>query len=66
MRRQIGFLPENPYFYDYLTAEELLRYYGGLSGLHGAELGRRVSAVLDEVGHRRRAADAAAVVLERA
>src|SRR5918992_5885951 len=29
MRRRIGFLPENPYFYDYLTAEELLDYYGG-------------------------------------
>jgi ABC-2 type transport system ATP-binding protein len=50
MRRQIGFLPENPYFYDYLTAEELLRYYGELSGLRGAELARRVPAVLDEVG----------------
>src|SRR5262245_49397520 len=32
MRRQIGFLPENPYFYDYLTAEELLRYYAQLAG----------------------------------
>jgi ABC-2 type transport system ATP-binding protein len=50
MRRQIGFLPENPYFYDYLSAEELLRYYGQLSGLRGADLGRRVAAVLDEVG----------------
>jgi len=50
MRRQIGFLPENPYFYDYLTAEELLRYYGGLSGLRGADLTRRVAAVLEEVG----------------
>jgi ABC-2 type transport system ATP-binding protein len=50
MRRQIGFLPENPYFYDYLTAEELLRYYGELSGLHGPDLARRVTAVLDEVG----------------
>ena len=50
MRRQIGFLPENPYFYDYLTAEELLRYYGALSGLNGQDLARRVAAVLDEVG----------------
>ena len=50
MRRRIGFLPENPYFYDYLTAEELLDYYAGLSGLRGAERTRRVRAVLDEVG----------------
>jgi ABC-2 type transport system ATP-binding protein len=28
MKAQIGFLPEQPYFYDYLTARELLRYYG--------------------------------------
>jgi ABC-2 type transport system ATP-binding protein len=50
MRRRIGFLPENPYFYDYLTAEELLIYYAGLSGLRGVDRSRRVSAVLDEVG----------------
>src|SRR5215207_4697152 len=49
MRQRIGFLPENPYFYDYLTAEELLHYYAGLSGLRGAERTRRVSAILDEV-----------------
>jgi ABC-2 type transport system ATP-binding protein len=49
MRRRIGFLPENPYFYDYLTAEELLHYYAGLSGLAGAERTRRVTEVLDEV-----------------
>ena len=50
MRRRIGFLPENPSFYDYLTAEELLEYFAGLSGLHGEERRRRVSASLDEVG----------------
>jgi ABC-2 type transport system ATP-binding protein len=49
MRRRIGFLPETPYFYDYLTAEELLHYYAGLSGLSGVERTRRVSEVLDEV-----------------
>jgi ABC-2 type transport system ATP-binding protein len=32
VRRRIGYLPENPSFYDYLTAEELLRYFGGLFG----------------------------------
>jgi ABC-2 type transport system ATP-binding protein len=50
MRRRIGFLPENPSFYDYLTAEELLEYFAGLSGLRGEERRRRVSASLDEVG----------------
>lgn len=49
-RRRIGFLPENPSFYDYLTGEELLHYFAGLCGLHGAERRRRVAAVLDEVG----------------
>lgn len=49
-KRRLGFLPENPYFYDYLTAEELLAYYGGLCGLRGADRTRRVAAVLDEVG----------------
>ena len=33
MKAQIGFLPEQPYFYDYLTARELLEYYGQLSGV---------------------------------
>lgn len=48
VKRRIGFLPENPYFYDYLTAEELLRYFAGLFELPDRE--RRVAAVLDEVG----------------
>ena len=50
VRRRIGFLPENPSFYDYLSAEELLTYYAGLSGLHGEQRRTRVSAALDEVG----------------
>ena len=50
VRRRIGYLPENPYFYDYLTAEELLAYFAGLFGYAGAERSRRVSALLDEVG----------------
>ena len=33
VKAQIGFLPEQPYFYDYLTARELLDYYGQLSGV---------------------------------
>src|SRR4026209_2040783 len=31
-KRRIGYLPENPYFYDYLSAEELLTYFAGLFG----------------------------------
>jgi ABC-2 type transport system ATP-binding protein len=50
VRRRIGYLPENPYFYDYLTAEELLDYFGGLFGYTGADRHRRVTALLDEVG----------------
>ena len=49
-RRQIGFLPENPYFYDYLTAQELLTYFAGLTGLSGTARRQRVATVLDEVG----------------
>ena len=37
MKAQIGFLPEQPYFYDYLTGRELLEYYGQLSGMPANE-----------------------------
>ncbi len=50
VKRRIGFLPENPYFYDYLTAEELLTYFASLFGYHGAERRARASRLLDEVG----------------
>src|SRR5688572_3317725 len=50
MKRRIGFLPENPYFYDYLTAEELLTYFAGLFGYKGADRTARVGRLLDEVG----------------
>ena len=33
VHRRIGFLPESPYFYDYLTAEEFLTFYGQLAKL---------------------------------
>ena len=49
-RRRIGYLPENPYFYDYLTAEELLEYFARLFGYASAEGRRRAAALLDEVG----------------
>jgi len=50
MKAQIGFLPEQPYFYDYLTAGELLNYYGQLSGVPAKERERKVREVLDRVG----------------
>ena len=50
VRQRIGFLAENPYYYDYLTAEELLAYFARLFGYRGADVGTRVSRVLDEVG----------------
>jgi ABC-2 type transport system ATP-binding protein len=50
VRRRIGYLPENPYFYDYLTAEELLEYFASLFGHAAAERRRRVATLLDEVG----------------
>src|SRR5881396_3503987 len=50
VRRRLGYLPENPYFYDHLTAEELLDYYGQLFRIAGGDRGRRVSAILDRLG----------------
>ena len=50
MKAQIGFLPEQPYFYDYLTANELLEYYAQLSGVPAAERRRKTSEVLSRVG----------------
>src|SRR5882762_8383956 len=50
MKAQIGFLPEQPYFYDYLTARELLDYYGQLSGVDPKQRSRKVNEVLQRVG----------------
>lgn len=49
-RREIGFLPENPYFYKFLTGEETVRFYGRLCGLHGAKLKERTAEMLELVG----------------
>ncbi|MCC2640032.1 MAG: ABC-type transport system, ATPase component [Nitrospira sp.] len=49
-RRRIGFLPESPYFYDYLTAEEFLGFYGQLAGLTRAVITQRVTDLLSLVG----------------
>jgi len=50
VHQQIGFLPEAPYFYTYLTAEEVLLFYGRLAGLSGQSLKRRVEEMLEMVG----------------
>src|SRR5437773_692662 len=49
-REAVGFLPENPYFYKYLTGNETLRFFGHLSGLRGVALKNRINELLDLVG----------------
>jgi len=49
-REAVGFLPENPYFYKYLTGEETLRFFGRLCGLGGALLKSRINELLNLVG----------------
>ena len=50
VKQRLGFLPENPYFYDYLSGEELLDLMGHLFGLGRGERKRRARALLDRVG----------------
>jgi ABC-2 type transport system ATP-binding protein len=50
MKAQIGFQPEQPYFYDYLTAPELLNYYAQISGISAGDRNRRAESVLQRVG----------------
>jgi len=50
MHREIGYLPEHPYFYDYLTARELLDYYARFFGFGPAERYDRVERFLKRVG----------------
>jgi len=50
VKAQVGFLPEQPYFYDYLTARELLEYYAQLSGVDGKARSGKVREVLSRVG----------------
>jgi len=49
IKQQVGFLPEAPYFYEYLTAEEFLTFYGQLFGLGGAPLTKKVEELLEMV-----------------
>jgi ABC-2 type transport system ATP-binding protein len=50
VRQCIGYLPESPYFYDYLTAEELLMYFASLFGFSAADSRMRAGRLLDELG----------------
>ena len=50
VKQRLGFLPENPYFYDYLSGEELLDLMGHLFGLDRHERRQRARALLDRVG----------------
>jgi len=61
VKAQIGFLPEQPYFYDYLTAQELLTYYAQLSGVPTNERAKRVAEMLARFG----LADSARVQLRK-
>lgn len=45
-REDVGFLPENPYFYRHLTGREMLAFYGKLCGIHGAALKDRIGELL--------------------
>ena len=49
-REEVGFLPENPYFYKYLSGEETLRFFGKLCRLRGAQLRERIDELLELVG----------------
>ncbi len=50
MHQKIGYCPENPYFYDYLTARELMDYFGELFGLDAAKRKRKTEELLTKVG----------------
>ena len=57
IRARTGFLPEMPYLPQMLTARELLRHYGRLSGLNGRHLANRVEAALEKAGIAKRSGD---------
>jgi len=49
-RRNVGYLPEAPYFYRYLSGRELVKFYARVCGVSGSRLGTRVDEVIDWVG----------------
>lgn len=50
VKTRIGFLPENPYFYDYLTGHEFLNFYGQLYGMSRSDRKRKIPELLELVG----------------
>jgi len=50
MHSRIGYCPENPYFYDYLTARELMNYFGELFGLDAGKRRQKAEELLNRVG----------------
>jgi ABC-2 type transport system ATP-binding protein len=50
MHNRIGYCPENPYFYDYLTAKELMDYFGRLFGYDAATRKAKSESLLTSVG----------------
>jgi len=52
VKRSVGYLPESPYFYDYLTAEEFLKFYGRLFNMGGGELACKIDSLLEQVSLR--------------
>ena len=49
-RKHVGFLPENPYFYDFLTGTEFLNFYARVSGVPARERPGRIASLLEQVG----------------
>jgi len=49
-RQEVGFLPENPYFYKHMTGEETIHFYGKLCGIKGPELQKKTTELLELVG----------------
>ncbi len=52
VRQRVGFVPEQPYYYDHLTADELVQYFAGLSGVPSADRAAKASAALARTGVR--------------
>jgi ABC-2 type transport system ATP-binding protein len=49
-RKHVGFLPENPYFYDFLTGNEFLNFYARVAGVPAEQRGGRINSLLEQVG----------------
>ncbi len=50
VKQQISYLPESPYFYEHMSAREVITFYASLFGLGGSERDKRVSYLIDLVG----------------